>query len=386
MTRAIDLARLVVFRLLPVLAIVAAVVIGWFASHELPLGLFFATVIPLMQYKLPPSVVGHGRMDGTPPVPDDLSPQPRPVHELFLTLPGTGDQMPQNGLGMCCRASAYDDELVYRTVLWYLLKGGRHIDTAHLYLNHQAVGRGIREAMRRGVPRAEIFVTTKIFPYHYGYNTTKAIVPTYLTELGLTYLDLVLLHFPAPFPYLMTNECTRRGISHEACRVETWRALSDLMMINKTVIIRNIGVSNFAVPHLQQLAGIGAPIANNQIQYSPFVAAPVQETVRYCADHGITITAYSPLGGLMDQDKAFAYGILQNVSSAHHRPVSQIMLRWAIQSGTAVIPGTGNPRHMDDNLDVYNFALNPDEMATIDGLRNPEHAKKFFSTDVGAME
>jgi diketogulonate reductase-like aldo/keto reductase len=378
------------YRLLPVLAIALAIPLGWFASHEMPLGLFFATMIPLMQRKLPATIIGHGKMTGTPPVPDDFQPQPRPAHELFLTLPGNNNNsMPQNGLGMCCRSSAYDDELVYRTVLWYLLKGGRHIDTAHLYLNHAAVGRGVREAMRRGVPRHEIFVTTKIFPYHYGYDTTKTTVPTYLTELGLDYIDLVLMHFPAPFPYIVTNECTKRGISNADCRVETWRALSELTqqeLVEGEKMIRNIGVSNFAVRHLQQLAGLGAPIANNQIQYSPFAPESVQETVRYCAEHGITVTAYSPLGGLVDQDKAFTYDILQTVADRHQRPVSQIMLRWALQSGAAVIPGTGNPHHMDQNLDIYNFVLSDADMATINGLRRPEHAQKFYSMDVREMD
>ena len=97
------------------------------------LGYLFATVIPLMQKKLPPTIVGHGKMSGgTPPVPDDMKPQQRPSNERFLDLPGGDHRMPMNGIGMCCRYSAYDDVLVRRTILWYLLLGGRHIDGAHL--------------------------------------------------------------------------------------------------------------------------------------------------------------------------------------------------------------------------------------------------------------
>ena len=113
----------------------------------------------------------------------------RPDNEMFLDLPG-GFKMPQEGLGMCCRATAYDDVLVYRSVLWYLLLGGRHIDGAHLYLNHKAIGEALAEAIRRGVKREEIFVTTKIFPTQFGYESSLEMVNKYVEELGLDYIDL----------------------------------------------------------------------------------------------------------------------------------------------------------------------------------------------------
>ena len=119
--------------------------------------------------------------------------------------------MPANGLGMCCRPTAYDDVLVRRTILWYLLLGGRHIDTAHLYLNHHAVGLGIQDAVARGVPRSEIFVTSKIFPSHFGYQTTKDTVPKLLEDLQLEYIDLLLMHFPSRIPVVATSrECRFR--------------------------------------------------------------------------------------------------------------------------------------------------------------------------------
>jgi len=316
-------------------AIAAAV--GWFASHEVPLGVFFATVIPLSKGLLPPSIVGHGKMKGTPEVPDDLMPQPRPEDELFLDLPG-GYKFPQQGIGMCCRATAYDDVLVYRTVLWYLLLGGRHIDGAHLYLNHEAIGKAIVEAIRRGIAREEIFLTTKIFPTHFGYESTKTNVQNYLNELGLDYIDLVLQHFPS-VPGL-PSPCKREGKDPAECRKETWRALSDL---RQDGLIKSVGVSNFALKHIKELEGTGAPIANNQIQFHPFEPDYVMETVDYCQKNGITITAYSPLGGMMDKDRAQANEVLNELSAKYERKVSQIMLRWAIQRGCAVIPGTGNP-------------------------------------------
>mmetsp|Transcript_17217 Transcript_17217/g.35951 ORF Transcript_17217/g.35951 Transcript_17217/m.35951 type:complete len:388 (-) Transcript_17217:171-1334(-) len=351
------------FRVVALVGLVISISIGWLLSHEIPIGVLFATIIPIMGKKLPPSIFGHGRMNGTPKVPHDLMPRPRPEREMFLDLPG-GFRMPQNGLGMCCRATAYDDILVYRTVLWYLLQGGRHIDGAHLYLNHQAIGKGIAEAVRRGVPRSEIFVTTKIFPTHFGFESSKGMIDTYLKQLGLDYIDLVLLHFPS-IP-LASSPCKKGGSDETECRRETWTGLSEM---RENGYVRNIGVSNFSVRHLMELEGIGAPIANNQIAFNPFVPDEIMETISYCKTKNITVTAHSPLGGIADKDKAMLHRVLNGISSNHDKKVSQIMLRWAMQLGFAVIPGTGNPNHMVENLGIYGFELEKNEMDAIDGLK-----------------
>lgn len=370
---------ILLWRVIPGIVLALASAIGWFASHEVPLGVFFATVIPLMKGILPPTIVGHGKMTGTPEVPDDLMPQPRPKNELQLKLPG-GYKFPQQGLGMCCRPTAYDDVLVYRSVLWYLLLGGRHIDGAHLYLNHVAIGKGIKEAIRRGVPRKEIFVTTKTFPNFFGYERTKNYVSEWLEELGLDYIDLVLLHFPTTFPG-MSSDCQKEGKTPAECREETWRALSEL---RKQGLIRNAGVSNFAKKHIVEIESLGlAPIANNQIQFHPFEPEHVMETVDYCQKKGIAITAYSPLGGLMDKEKAAANEALSKLSEKYDRRSSQIMLRWAIQRGCAVIPGTGNPDHMKENLSVYGFKLSDDDMKTINELKHT--AKGFNHVDMRSL-
>ena len=283
--------EILLWKLAPCVVVAIAASIGWIGSHEFPIGVMFATVIPLSRGIFPATIVGHGKMQGTPLVPDDLLPQPRPKDELFLDLPG-GYKFPQQGLGMCCRATAYDDVLVYRTVLWFLLLGGRHIDGAHLYLNHVAIGKAISEAIRRGIPREEIFITTKIFPTHFGYESAMTNVKKYLQELNVDYIDMVLLHFPNS-PPLFSSPCKKEGKTPSQCREETWRALSDL---REDGIIKNVGVSNFSLKHLQELQGIGAPIANNQIQFHPFEPDYVVDTVNYCQKNGIVVTAYSPLG------------------------------------------------------------------------------------------
>ena len=373
---------ILLWRILPVIFLAIALVFGWLASHEVPAGRFFATLVPLMKGVLPPTIVGHGKMVGTPEVPDDMMPQPRPEKEMLLDLPG-GYQMPQNGIGMCCRPTAYDDVLVERTILWYLLLGGRHIDGAHLYLNHKAIGKGIAEAIRRGVNREEIFVTTKVFPTQFGYDSVIKNVKNYVKDLGLDYIDLILLHFPSHLPYIMSSPCTKEGKDAATCRRESWKALSEL---REQGLIRNAGVSNFAIKHLKDLEGVGAPIANNQIQFSPFEPEFVMETVEYCAKNNITVTAYSPLGGIMDQSKAMANEILNKMSNKYERPISQIMLRWAMQRGFAVIPGTGNPNHMKENLSIYEFEINDDDVKTINELKHIAQAEGFMHMDVREVE
>jgi diketogulonate reductase-like aldo/keto reductase len=370
--------RIFFTRFIPLLVLVLALFVGWLKQEVIPEGRFFALVFPALKGMMPAPIVGHGKMEGVLPVPDDLLPEPRPENEMFVELPG-GYQMPQNGIGMCCRYSAYDDVLVERTVLWYLLTGGRHIDGAQVYLNHRATGKGIKEAIRRGVPRSEIFVTTKVWPAFYGYNSTKEVVPTFLEELGLEYLDLVLMHMPVRFPGFnyMSEECNKQGSSKKECRQETFKALSEL---REQGIVRSVGVSNFATHHLKELLELEniAPIANDQIQYNPWAPQEWVDTVDFCHKNGIAITAYNSLGGSLQHHEAHTIEALTDLAEKHHRSVAQIMLRWALQINAVVIPGTGNPKHMRENLDVYSFELSEEDMKAIEALRTDEDMNKFI--------
>ena len=154
-----------------------------------------ATLIPLANGVAPAEIFGDPTESRVLAVPDDLVPAPRPEHEILIELP-SGAMMPANGLGMCCRPTAYDTLSVRRTVLWYLLKGGRLIDTAQLYLNHKAVGLGIADAIARGVPRSEIYVVTKLTPRDYAGSNPTDVIPKFMEELQVDYIDLVYLHHP----------------------------------------------------------------------------------------------------------------------------------------------------------------------------------------------
>lgn len=366
-------------RVITGIVLLIAIFLGWVRTYKPAYGIIFATISPLLEGYAPPLLVGHGRMEGTPPVPDDLKPSVRPENELFAPLPG-GYQLPLSGVGMCCRHTAYDDVLVRRTILWYLLQGGRHIDTAHVYRNHKAIGLGIKDAIERGIPRNEIFLVTKLFPPYYGYQSTLDLVPTFLDELGVDYIDLVLMH--APKMPLALNDCG--ALSDKECRQVTWKALSEL---KEKGIMRNVGVSNFDITLLNEIKEVegGAPIANLQMQYNAFVPPKQHETFDYAMSNDISITAYYPVGGVLDKEKANNSSLIAELSNFYGKSTYQILLRWVVQKGAAVIPGTGNPSHMKDNLDLYSWSLSDEDMERMIELRSSEEANKMIYFDMSEL-
>ena len=284
------LGKLCVYPCALVVALIASLV-GFCSQAHIPEGRAFATIIPLANGYLPATIVGDDwweERSPTPRVPADLKPAARPSGEKFLALRGTKDSFPMLGLGLCCRATAYDFHSVSRSVLWYLLKGGRHLDAAYLYLNNEAIGHAIAAAAERGVQRSELFVTSKLGPRFYSGNEVDVEVRTMLKQLGLDYLDLVLLHHPEGFGPL--GRC-RNGTAVE-CRVNAWTKLSAL---RDAGLVRNLGVSNFGISQIEALEKLGlAPVSVNQIQYNPWAPDWQQEVVDYCQKHSIAITAWSP--------------------------------------------------------------------------------------------
>jgi len=368
------------------IVLVAAVTVGFFQTVEYPLGTVF---------RLQFLAQGMGKPD-TEPVPKDLAPAPRPVDELFLDLP-SGGKMPAVGLGMCCRPTAYKDDSVYNSILWYLLQGGRHIDTAAIYGNHVPIGKGIKAAIARGVPRSEIFLVTKVWPAAFGYDSTMAHVKKMLKQLDVEYIDLVLLHAPRKISpkmvldfFMKTGDGSDFGevgmfgdefSSHDCenqvtCRQRTWKALSEL---REEGLIRDVGVSNFNIKQMKELQSLNmAPIAANQIQFHPWIPDFQQETVDFCNANKIVITAYFSLGGLQKTDKTLQLDDIKSIGKTHSRSAGQVLLRWALAKNVSIIPGTGNPKHMKENLGVYGFSLSPEEVSKIDSLRTHTIADDFF--------
>merc|ERR1712216_225698 len=158
---------------------------------------------------------------------------------------------------------------------------------------------GIRDAIARGIPRSEIFLTTKLFPRFFGKEAAKIAVKRFLEELGVEYIDLVLLHMPNHPLAGPMGECS--GKTPLSCREETWQSLSS---IRKEGLVRDIGVSNFNVRQIKEPQALqAAPVAANQIQYNPWAPDWQLDTVTYCHSQRIVVTAYASLGMFMEKAK-----------------------------------------------------------------------------------
>ncbi|OZM80412.1 aldo/keto reductase [Pseudonocardia sp. MH-G8] len=223
--------------------------------------------------------------------------------------------------------------------------GYRHIDTAQGYGNEEGVGQAVRES---GLSREEVFVTTKLNNPRHGYDEAITALDESLEKLGLEYVDLFLIHWPRPQADLY---------------VETWRAFEKIASDGRA---RSIGVSNFQVPHLERLAAeTGTVPAVNQIELHPLLA---QEQLRaYHREHGIATEAWSPIGKGREllQDER-----LVSLAEKYGKSPAQIVLRWHIQLDNIVFPKSVTPSRIRENIEVFDFELSADDVATIDELDN----------------
>jgi diketogulonate reductase-like aldo/keto reductase len=255
----------------------------------------------------------------------------------MITL-NDGAGIPQVGLGVF----QVPDHQAGSAVQTALATGYRSIDTATIYRNESGVGAGLRAS---GLPRGEVFVTTKVWNDDQGFDATIAAFEASRRRLGLDVLDLYLVHWPCP-----------RADRY----VETWRALIELRERGR---VRSIGVSNFMPEHLERIMEeTGVVPALNQVELHPRLQ---QEQLRaFHAEHAIVTQAWSPLGQglLLDDPTITAIAAEREVSPA------QVVLRWHVQIGNVIIPKSVTPSRIAENLDLFGFALGEDEMATIAAL------------------
>ncbi|MGO4594664.1 aldo/keto reductase [Leifsonia sp. 2TAF2] len=255
-----------------------------------------------------------------------------------LPLDG-GGSIPQLGLGTW----PLDDAEVRKAVVAAAEIGYRHVDTAVKYANEIGVGRGLADS---GVPRDEWFVTTKLDGAYQGDDRAVGGLDDSLQRLGLDYVDLLLIHWPLP----QRDEY-----------VSTWETFIRLRDAGKA---RAIGVSNFKPAHIDRIiAETGVAPAVNQIQLSP--AIPRREQRAYDSDHGIVTESWSPIGGTGD---LLAEPVLARLADKHGRTPGQIVLRWHVQNGLVAIPKSRNPERMAENLAVFDFELDADDLAALDTL------------------
>ena len=272
----------------------------------------------------------------------------------YVTL-NNGQQMPRFGIGTY---NVPGDSTAADAVLFALNNGYRHIDTAHAYRVERGVGQAITES---GVPREEIWVTSKLWPSEY--SDADAAIDRMLERLGLDYIDLLYVHQPMG---------DWRG---------AWRAMERAVASGK---VRSLGLSNFdAADSLYTAAVEWAKIkpAVMQIECHPY--AQRKKWMAKLADDSIVLDAWFPLGGAMSNGALFKDPVLMKIADTHGKTPAQIILRWHIQEGHSTIPGATYHPYITENIDIFDFELTPEEMAEIRGI---DKEQRFFNMDYKEAE
>lgn len=250
-----------------------------------------------------------------------------------------GTALPVIGLGTV----QSEGEDMAATVTAALDSGYRLIDTALRYETEPGVGRAVAAS---SVPREDILITTKIPGRLHGYDEAKESARTSLDNLGVDYIDLLLIHWPLP---------------KVDKYIDTWRAMIDLQ---KEGVVRSIGVSNFTVAHLDRLVSETSVVPSvNQVELHPYF--PQADLRAYHAEHGIVTESWSPLGR---GSELLTAPPVAEAAAAHGVSAGQVVLRWHIQLGAVPLPKSSNPDRQKQNLDIFGFELTDDEMAAISGL------------------
>ena len=253
-----------------------------------------------------------------------------------------GRKIPMFGLGTY---QAPPGQKTYDAIRYALKIGYRLIDTARLYENEEIVGKAIRDS---GIPREEVFVTTKLWNSDHGYDSTLAAFDRSLRRLGLDYVDLYLIHWPVP-----------------GKRMESWKALEHLQKQGRC---RSIGVSNYLVRHLEELLGVSDVVpAVNQVEFHPFLFQ--KSLLEYCRDKEIQLEAYSPLTkGQRLNDPG-----IKRIAAAYFKSPAQIMIRWGLQHEVVEIPKSTNEERISENARIFDFEISREDMAALDAMDERLH-------------
>ncbi len=268
-----------------------------------------------------------------------------------------GVEMPRFGLGTFLQGS---NEICKQSCLTALRAGYRHIDTAHAYYDEEGVGEAVRES---GIPRSEIWITSKLWPTEYGEGKTLKAIDEMLARLGTDYIDLLYVHQPVG-DYL-----------------GAWRDMERAVKMGK---VRALGISNFDYNDEMWNAIMDSAIikpAVLQIECHPY--AQRLEMRKKAAEHGIVVECWFPLGGAASNGALLKDPLINRIAAAHGRTPAQIILRWHVQEGFSVIPGATNPGYIKENINIFDFHLNDWEMHRIRELNKEQ---RFFNSSLEDVE
>jgi len=232
------------------------------------------------------------------------------------------------------------------TMLYALEIGYRHIDTAAMYENEKEVGEAVHQS---GIPREEIFITTKLWNSDHGYQNAINAFHKSLDKLKLNYIDLYLIHWPV-----------------ESLRVESWRALEKLY---NDGLCKSIGISNYMERHIAELLYNSeiTPVIN-QVEFSPFLY--LKDLQNYCESKKIGLESYSPLtkGYKLNDSR------LIEIANQYNKSTSQMLIRWCLQKGVICIPKSSQKKHIKENADVFDFIISKDDVSELDNLNINYHS------------
>lgn len=266
----------------------------------------------------------------------------------------TSSFMLNNGLSIPCVGygtfQTPNDETC-AAVLEAIKVGYRHIDTAAFYGNEEGVGEAVR---KNGVPREQLFITSKVWNSDRGYEKTKAAFAKTMKNLQMEYLDLLLIHWPA--------NRKQFGDAAKGINAETWRAMEELYQEGK---IKAIGLSNFLPHHIDELMETAQikPMVN-QIEFHPGWAQT--DIVEYCLKNDIVVEAWSPLG----RKDALENETLKSIAAKYGKSVAQLCIRWVLQHGVLPLPKSVTPSRILENTKVFDFTIDAADMQAIDALKN----------------
>lgn len=253
----------------------------------------------------------------------------------------SGYDIPLNGIG----TYSLTGDTCYNSIISALNSGVRLIDTAYMYNNEEEIGRAIKDS---GVPREEIFITTKLYPSQY--DDPETAIDEALERLDVDYIDLLLLHHPGD------ND------------VKAYKAMEQAVNDGK---VRSIGLSNWYIEELEEFLPqitIMPSVVQNEIH--PYYQE--LDIVPYIQSKGIVVEGWYPFGGRGHTSELLNDGTIVQIANNHNVTAAQVILRWNLQRGVVVIPGSSNPEHIKENTDIYNFTLTDEEMQMIESLNRDE--------------